>query len=167
MDQPDIERFWRYVEKTDGCWNWIGKRNRPDGYGTLKIAGQWKRSHRVAWEIAHGAFPPDLLVCHHCDNPGCCNPAHLFLGTHAANCADKMAKGRHRSGVNSTGKGGRRKLTAEQVIDARRRHPAESYAKLAAEFGVSFECMKDAVRGFTWASVNHLQPPGVGGSGGV
>jgi hypothetical protein len=150
------ERFWARVEKTEGgCWPWLSKLS-DRGYGLVKVDKKWVRAHRVAWRLTHGEHPAQLLVCHHCDNPRCCNPAHLFLGTHAANHADMVAKGRRRS------KSGTVKLTAEQVIAARRRHPAETYAKLAEEFGVAIETVKNAVRGFSWKSLNHLEPPGTG-----
>jgi hypothetical protein len=95
------ERFWLYVRKggTDDCWPWIGpiaKSRR--GYGRFKRGGRVvgsEQSHRLAWEFTHGAKPPpDLFVCHRCDNPPCCNPAHLFLGTAKENNHDMWKKGR-------------------------------------------------------------------------
>lgn len=80
----------------DSCWEYQAARS-PRGYGTIGVMGKTRRAHRVAWELANGPIPEGLLVCHHCDNPPCCNPAHLFLGTDKDNVADMRAKGRGRA----------------------------------------------------------------------
>jgi len=72
---------------------WSGSRGR-DGYGSIHVGPQTILTHRLAWELAHGPIPDGLCVLHHCDNPPCCNPAHLWLGTPADNAADRDAKGR-------------------------------------------------------------------------
>jgi hypothetical protein len=90
-----VERFWSRVEKTDGCWEYTGARTAR-GYGRLGVEGHSVLAHRYSWELTHGTkLSPDVLVCHHCDNPCCVRPDHLFLGSSADNNRDMAAKGRH------------------------------------------------------------------------
>jgi hypothetical protein len=94
------ERFWAKVCKwPGGCWEWKGQIGHG-GYGRLFAGGRSRESkpaHRVSWELHYGPIPPDLFVCHHCDNPKCVRPSHLFIGTAADNVHDSMAKGRFNS----------------------------------------------------------------------
>lgn len=89
------ERFWSKVDRTkpDACWPWIGYRN-VHGYGTFWFEDRHVIASRMAWELTHAPITNGLFVCHRCDNPPCCNPAHLFLGTMADNFHDAVAKGR-------------------------------------------------------------------------
>jgi hypothetical protein len=91
---PEI-RFWAKVQKTEGCWIWCGGQDK-NGYGIIR-AGQ--RAHRRSWELHFGPVPKNLWILHHCDNPSCVRPDHLWLGTVTDNNADMIAKGRHRHGV--------------------------------------------------------------------
>lgn len=86
-------------EPNSGCFLWIGAVNAA-GYGRIRVAGKTLHAHRVAWELAHGPIPPGKHILHHCDNPPCVRTDgyHLFLGDHAANMADKCAKGRYNNG---------------------------------------------------------------------
>lgn len=100
--QPLPDRFWSKVAKRgpDECWPWTGATNQR-GYGRIKYDGRFHMAHRLAWSFHHERpIPAGLLACHSCDNPGCVNPKHIWLGTDADNMADKVAKGRHRSGHN-------------------------------------------------------------------
>lgn len=84
----------------DACWPWTGSGGRARGggvYGHLKLRDVVVTTHRLAWELANGPIPPGMFVCHRCDNPPCCNPAHLFLGTATDNARDRDAKGRQRN----------------------------------------------------------------------
>jgi len=91
-----IERLWEHAKQVDSCWEWTSRRDRQ-GYGRLGIQGASLRAHRIAWIATHGPIPTGLCVLHHCDNPPCINPAHLFLGTPKDNVHDRIAKGRHGS----------------------------------------------------------------------
>jgi hypothetical protein len=89
------DRIWvRVVRRLfwtpDGCWIFRGSKTSW-GYGNLGTA----MAHRVSWEHFNGPIPDGLYVCHRCDVPACCNPAHLWLGSAQENNADRDAKGRH------------------------------------------------------------------------
>lgn len=97
--RPFAERFWEKVDRRspDECWPWLGRARTSFGYGAFAIGrDRANRAHRIAWELTNGPVPVGLSALHRCDNPPCCNPAHLFLGTQADNIADMVAKGRHR-----------------------------------------------------------------------
>lgn len=88
--------FWERVDQSGGvnaCWPWTGRRMKA-GYGRLVIKGKHEGAHRIAYELAVAAVPNGLFVCHHCDNPPCCNPHHLYAGTHQDNVDDKVRRGR-------------------------------------------------------------------------
>lgn len=104
----DTARFWEKVEKSDGCWTWKGSIGVNSlGYGVFHIGDHSSViAHRYSWELHFGKIeghdPTDptkeINVCHHCDNPKCVRPDHLFLGTDKDNHDDMMRKGRHAHG---------------------------------------------------------------------
>lgn len=95
--QPVLDRFWARIEKTDTCWNWTRGKTKS-GYGQMSVHGRKTHMHRFSYELHFGTIPNGLLVCHHCDNPSCVRPDHLFLGTDADNARDKVLKGRQARG---------------------------------------------------------------------
>ena len=150
--------FWRLVDRSGGplaCWRWLGSTPR---YGRVKVARKSRQASRVAWEITNGPIPPGLHALHRCDNPPCCNPAHLFLGTHRDNMQDRNAKGRVASGDQS---GARTrperfptKLTPEHVIAIKQLYAAGGVSQyaLARQFGVCQGTIWHALKGRTWTT---------------
>ena len=91
-----MDRFKQKIDTDGDCWLWLAGVDK-DGYGKVKIGGRDLRTHRVAWEIANCRKVPDeLVVMRSCDVPGCCNPAHLRVGTIAQNNQDREIKNRGR-----------------------------------------------------------------------
>ncbi len=91
------KRFWIKVQKTEGCWNWTGSKDR-DGYGRFGTNGRNSSPHlaqRVSWFIKFGDIPEGSCILHRCDNPSCVNPDHLFIGTPYDNMRDMVEKCRH------------------------------------------------------------------------
>lgn len=147
-----------------GCWIWLGK-VALNGYGQMMRRGRYVYAHRWSWEQANGAPPSDLLVLHKCDIRCCVNPDHLFLGTHADNCADKMAKGRHpaekisaahiASGWNVGEKCPTAKLSNEQAIEIFRTPGPR--ADIAARYGVTVSVVSAIRTGRAWSRVTGAQ----------
>lgn len=97
---PDELREILYARKHEtaaGCWEWLGARIST-GYGEFRRAGHLYLTHRASWIAHFGPIPKKFLILHHCDNPPCFRPDHLFLGTDQDNVNDKIAKGRMRHG---------------------------------------------------------------------
>lgn len=96
-----VAAFWARVDKSagpDACWPWTGSTFRS-GYGQIGNRHLPVLAHRAAHQLTHGAIPRGACVLHRCDNPLCCNPAHLFVGSARDNARDKAAKGRCRNYV--------------------------------------------------------------------
>jgi hypothetical protein len=146
------ERFWSRVEigKPDQCWNWDNT-SGTGGYGKFFIHGKVEYAHRAAYEISTGVSPKGFTVCHRCDNPGCVNPAHLFLGTPAENSADMARKGRVRSGDRHHGT----KLSDGDLSDIRNRvRDGETQRSVAKLYGVSFQHVSDIIGGKKRQTIN-------------
>lgn len=125
-DQPPVtpelvERFWLKIRKggADECWPWTGAKSR--GYGSFRIPRRSSiQATRYAYLLATKRWPGRYLVCHACDNPACCNPAHLWLGLPADNSRDMVMKGRQRSPDQRGENNPRAKLTDDRVREIRR-----------------------------------------------
>lgn len=183
------ERFWAKVNK-DGptpahcpdlgpCWLWTGAKNAK-GYGSIGSsggrAGRNLYAHRVSWELHQGAIPNGLWVLHHCDNPPCINPAHLWLGTASDNMYDMTRKGRNVShthpekvaagirryhaanpGANAGTRNGRACLTDGDIPVIRSRYgdgaKGTRLIDLADEYGVTIQSIWGIVKRRTWQHV--------------
>lgn len=159
-----VDRFWAKVNK-DGpiirpelgpCWVWTGARY-SNGYGAFQIGGRHEHggyqttAHRVALAL-HQGVPVETIDtgCHSCDNPPCCNPAHLFDNTQAGNLEDMRQKGRR----NRTGPPGGQ-LTEESVrqIRAEYAHGNISQQVLAERYGVNQRTISGVILRKTWQHV--------------
>jgi hypothetical protein len=130
-----------------GCLLWTGAKT-PGGYGKVGRGGRTIYVHRAVYEANFGPIPAGLVVMHGCDQPSCCNPDHLALGTKADNSLDMVRKGRSRVGARHP----LAKLTADDVAEIRRCVArGEKQRSLAARFSVTFQHVSAVVAGKTWA----------------
>lgn len=152
-----MTRNWTLAEKlahysappdANGCVLWTGGSNAR-GYGRLRWQGLRRFAHRLAMECASGPIPEGMDVCHKCDVPACINPAHLFLGTNAANMADMWAKGRARPPRGESVGGA--KLVAADVLTIRAARGTQD--AIAAQFGVSRALISYIKRRKSWAHI--------------
>jgi hypothetical protein len=146
-EERTLKRFWAKVQinEPDQCWPWIAKAKQGPGYGAFALwsrgRGGLQRASRLAWIFYNGRpVPTGMHILHTCDNPPCCNPAHLFPGTHSDNMQDMHSK--RRGNQSRTGRFGERgsntKLTALQVAQIRQlRQDGVSGREIALRFGIS------------------------------
>lgn len=152
----DVDRFWSFVDRSggpDACWEWQGSQH-PDGYGKIGWPGRKSPSisSRVAFEIANGR-PPVGMVRHICDNPPCCNPAHLLEGTQLDNMRDAARRGRTACGSRN----GMAILTEDQVREIRRTYIPRTNEwgahALARKYGVSTATITNIAARKSWKHV--------------
>ena len=149
-----IDRFWGYVHKAglDDCWEWkMGK--SKEGYGFFRTESGTTGSHRFALELSLGRFlVGNECSLHTCDNPPCCNPAHLFVGTNTTNYRDMESKGRrcNRKGSNHH----LAKLVEEDVKNIRTFNKMGIGSKrLARIYNVSRRAITNILHGLSWSHV--------------
>lgn len=145
------ESFWAQMNKTGGCWLWTGARTSRN-YGTVSWMNRQRSTHKLAYELTNGPVPDGLVVRHTCDNPPCCNPEHLSLGTVLDNVRDMLERGR-----KNPARGERchhAKLTAEMVVEMRRlRANGSKLRELVTQFGVSLGTVGKACARESWKHV--------------
>lgn len=200
ITEKQARRFWLYVDRSagqDSCWPWT-KSTTTGGYGQFKIGRyvdgsvRQAKTHRISWVLHNGVSLPDELsgggakciILHSCDNPMCCNPAHLRLGSYADNAADRVSRNRSntsagddhytrrrpgsaKSGDNHWSRmnpdavsrgsaNGSSKLTEDSVYQIRARADAgEPQRAIAADYNVTQSTVSEIVLRKTW---KHLVP---------
>lgn len=184
LTDSDKARFWGKVNKLrskKACWEWSARTIDKDGYGRFYLKDKLLRSNRVSFFIHYKKDPFDKHVCHSCDNPKCCNPYHLFLGTAKDNVQDALKKGRwpigdkhwtianpatlargkrngHYTKPENTPKGethGMSKITEKDVRNIRKRYSRGdiSQDKLAIEYNMTQVNISEIVRNRIWRNV--------------
>jgi len=150
--RPIMQRFWEKVDigHPDDCWEWQATRRRG-GYGGFAVtSNEIEQAHRVAYSMSKGPIPDGLLVCHSCDNPPCCNPDHLWLGTNQDNTRDAIEKGRMMYvGRGQTGEQNcNSRLREQDVFEIRASRRSSRY--LANRYGVGIKMIQSIIRGDRW-----------------
>ena len=142
--------FWSKVLKIeDGCWLWQGAK-KHDGYGLLNRLGKMKLAHRYSWELANGPIPEGKYALHHCDNPACVNPEHMYLGSKKDNARDKILRGRD----TTRGEGNiHSRLTEAQVREIIPLKGVISGCKLAKKYNVNPGSIHAIWRGKAWKHI--------------
>ncbi len=146
IDFATVQRFWKYVEPSDGCWRWKGGVSRK-GYGYFRAGGQCRLAHRISYCIAHGITLPelgDMHTCHRCDNPRCVRPDHLFLGRNLDNRADMVRKRRQQAGARHWNA-----VLTEQQVRAIRASDGR-HTDVARSFGVTARTVLRIRHGYNW-----------------
>lgn len=153
-EKHDWGKFWPKVLRKPGCWTWLAGKNTA-GYGSFWFHGRLVMAHRVSWMLEHGPIPDGLFVLHHCDNPPCVNPKHLFLGTARDNLIDAISKGRHHAPQPRHGEqNSSAKLTQQYVSKMRHlRCQGKTYQQIADLFGICKRTALLACKGITWKHV--------------
>lgn len=152
LEKRWLDRFWRYVHKTETCWLWQGFKDEF-GYGRIRLGKVSPRAHRISYEMANGSIgDSEIIVRHTCDIPACVNPAHLITGTKLDNARDRDERGR--SGTVGI-KNHKSKLTEEQVKEIRKQFTGErgQATKLMKEFNITAPAFYAIVRRTGWKHV--------------
>lgn len=157
LNKRDWVRLWsnvRLPRKGNAlnvhCWEWQGPYNQSGGYGIIKVGTENLFVHRLSYLYFLNRLDENLLVCHHCDNPKCVNPDHLFQGTIQDNNRDRTNKDRQPKGENHY----RAILTANQVVEIRRlARSGKTHRELAETYGVSISTVSALILRRNWKHI--------------
>jgi len=174
LTKGELLRIESRIDTSGDCWEWTGFR-KNSGYGQCHIKRNTVLAHRAVWMIFNGTIPDNLLVCHTCDNPPCCNPKHLFLGTYLDNNRDRDSKGRnglkgmkrnnwwmmgelshwHKHPKNTQGENnGKHKLDSASIHVIRFRiNQGDRISDISAHYHVSDSCIQKIKERRTWAHI--------------
>jgi hypothetical protein len=151
-----IQAFWNRIDRrgADECWNWTGYISE-NGYGATSLGPKRMNAHRKAWILTHGPIPDGpgyhgTVVCHRCDNPACCNPGHLFLGTQQDNLNDMRAKGRRYTTRPEDAAGVKLTRPLVSAIRCMRKTTGWPQSRLASLFGVDHRTVSKVLLRRTW-----------------
>ena len=146
MKQKDIDRFWKRINKTSNCWEWINP-THPFGYGRLKVGKGVELAHRISYKIHHGPITSSDCVLHKCDNPKCVNPSHLCIGSRKDNAVDRCSKDRTLKGSNVP----TAIFTEQQVLDIRA--STKSVSAIAKEYNVGYGTIWSIIKRVNWRHI--------------
>ena len=152
----------RIVKQENGCWQWQGS-TMPAGYGHISVSRRMRGTHRVAYELWVGPIPEGLTVMHTCNNPLCCNPAHLCIGTNRQNIQYSGAWGRR-------AKPYAHKLRPRDAAEIKwlALNTHKTKAAIGKLYAVDAKTVRDIKKGDTWADIEPEAPreAHIGGAGG-
>lgn len=153
------------IDADTGCWNWTRGKKTHNGYGETWVNRKRYRAHRLAYIAFVGPIPKGKVICHHCDNPACVNPDHLWAGTQRENIRDSIRKGRFTMAIKNLNCSLRKgckgiqnassKLNEKQVTSIRQEYAEKntSHSKLAKKYSVSRTTIYEILNRRTW---NHI-----------
>jgi hypothetical protein len=146
MTLPERLEYLSERVTESGCQIWTAHVSKK-GYGRIGVNNKVMMAHRVAYEVANGAIPKGMAVCHRCDVPSCINPNHLFLGTFYENSMDMVKKGRHKHGESHFAA----KLTDEDILKIRSDN--RSGSQIAKDYGISKNYISNIKLKKNWSHV--------------
>lgn len=150
------ERFWSKVDVRgeNDCWPWKGATQKGYGHFRLNNPRRTRKAHTISYELTYGEFPTGMEGCHTCDNPICCNPKHVFPGSHADNMRDMIAKGRRKSPTYKGSQNPNAVLCEENVVVIKQLiNSGQNNTEIGRRFSVSHSMISRIRRGLAWTHV--------------